>query len=102
MSYGDGSISEIKKPDGKSYNPKRWRVCLSYRVEETLDDGTVKTRRKKVQRNYTGTKAGAREFRDQLAAERDENGRPYSEIETEQRKLEEAKEEMTLNTMIPL
>ena len=102
MSYGDGSISEIKKPDGKSYNPKRWRICLSYRIEEELEDGTTKTRRKKVQRNYTGTKTGAREFRDQLAAERDENGRLYTEIEAEQKKLEEAKEEMTLNKMIPL
>ena len=102
MSYGDGSIFEIKKPDGKSYNPKRWRICLSYRVEEELEDGTTKTRRKKVQRNYTGTKTGAREFRDQLVAERDENGRLYSEIEAEQKKLEEAKEEITLNTMIPL
>lgn len=102
MSYGDGSIFEIKKPDGKSYSPKRWRVCLSYRVEEELEDGTTKTKRKKVQRNYTGTKTGAREFRDQLVAERDENGRLYSEIEAEQKKLEEAKEEITLNTMIPL
>lgn len=102
MSYGDGSIFEIKKPDGKSYNPKRWRVCLSYRVQEQQEDGITKTRRKKVQRNYSGTKTGAREFRDQLVAERDENGRLYSEIEAEQRKLEEAKEEMTLAKMIPL
>lgn len=102
MSYGDGSIFEIKKPDGKSYNPKRWRICLSYRVVEGLEDGTKKTRRKKVQRNHTGTKTGAREFRDQLVADHDENGRLYTEIEAEQRKLEETKDEITLNTMIPL
>lgn len=47
-------------------------------------------------------KTGAREFRDQLVAERDENGRLFSEIEAEQKKLEEAKEEITLNTMNPL
>ena len=33
MSYGDGSSFEIKKTDGKSYNPKRWQVCMSYTVE---------------------------------------------------------------------
>ena len=49
-----------------------------------------------------GTKAEAREMRDRLIAERDDNGRLYSEIEAEQKKLEEAKEEMTLSMMIPL
>ena len=102
MSYGDGSIFEIKRPDGKSYSPKRWRICLSYRIEELLADGTKTYRRKKVQRNYTGTKAGARAYRDQLIAERDENGRLYSEIEAEQKALEAAKEELTLTRMIEL
>lgn len=37
-----------------------------------------------------------------LIAERDENGRLHSEIEAEQKALEEAKEVMTLNRMITL
>ena len=110
MRNGDGSIAEILKPNNRSYNPKRWRITISYTVEETDELGNVLLdergkpvkKRVRVQKRTEGTKAEARELRDQLIAERDDNGRLYSEIEAEQKALEEAKVEMTLNRMIPL
>ena len=36
MSYGEGSIREKTRPDGKSYNPKRWQICVSYTVEQLV------------------------------------------------------------------
>lgn len=81
MSYGDGSITEILNPNGKSYKPKRWRICLSYSIEVVNEDGKKTKKRKKVQRNMRGTKAEAVEFKEKLLAEYDENGRPYTEIE---------------------
>ena len=62
----------------------------------------LRLKRYRVQKRMEGTKAEAREMRGRLIAERDDNGRLYSEIEAEQKKLEEAKEEMTLSMMIPL
>ena len=101
MSYGDGSITEVKRPDGRSYSPKRWRVCVSYTVDKPQPDGTVKRRRKKVQRNVTGTKAQAKEERDRIVAERDENGRPLSSVEIQKAETENA-EAMTLARMVDL
>lgn len=110
MRNGDGSIAEVLKPNGRSYNPKRWRITISYTVEQTDELGNALLDEKgkpvkkcvRVQKRTEGTKAEARELRDQLIAERDDNGRLYSEIEAEQKAIEEAKVEMTLNRMIPL
>lgn len=108
MRNGDGSIAEVLKPNGRSYNPKHWRIAISYTVEQTdglgnvlLDDKDKPVKKRVcVQKRTEGTKAEARELRDKLIAGRDENGRLYSEIEAEQKALEEAKEVMTLSRMI--
>lgn len=70
MSYGEGSITEKLKPNGKSYSPKRWRVCLSY-VVQVEEDGQIKNKRKKVQRIVEGTKAEAKALRDKLKQDYD-------------------------------
>lgn len=99
MRNGDGSISEITKKDGGHYSPRRWRVCISYTVPQLQADGTVKKKRNKVQRNFTGTKAGAKELRDQLIAERDDDGRLLSSVEKEAEEAAKV-EAMTLTKMI--
>lgn len=67
MAKGDGSITEIKKPDGKSYAPKHWRVCVS------LGADPITKKRRKVQRNVIGTKSEAIKVRKQIKEEY-ENG----------------------------
>lgn len=62
MAKGDGSITEIKRPDGKSYAPKHWRVCVSVGIDP------ITKKRRKVQRNVIGTKAEAIKARDQIRA----------------------------------
>lgn len=101
MSYGDGSVTEILKPNKKSYQPKHWRICVSFMVEVVNDDGTVVKKRKKVQRNHVGTKAEANAIRDELIATHDSNGNLRSEIE---RKMEEQKEAdaMTLSKLVEI
>lgn len=69
MSYGDGSITEVLNPDGKSYSPKRWRVCFSYMVPVRLQDGTIRNKRKKAQQIVEGSKAHAKAMRDKLREE---------------------------------
>ena len=63
MAKGDGSITEVLQKDGKSFNPKRWRVCVSFGTDP------VTRKRIKVQRVVSGTKAEARKVRDQLRQE---------------------------------
>ena len=58
-----GSITEVLQKDGKSFNPKRWRVCVSFGTDP------VTRKRIKVQRVVSGTKAEARKVRDQLRQE---------------------------------
>ena len=41
MRNGDGSIAEVLKPNGRSYNPKRWRITISYTVEQTDELGNA-------------------------------------------------------------
>ena len=71
---GDGSIMEILKPDGTSYNPKRWRV----RVDRGIDPVTNK-RRKPLSRNVTGTKKEARKKRNELRREIEEGIKPEAD-----------------------
>lgn len=68
MAKGDGSITEIKR-NGRSCNPKRWRVCISYGAYELNENGVMVKVRKKAQRNVTGSKADARQVRDQMRKE---------------------------------
>jgi integrase len=92
-------VSEIKKKDGGHYSPRRWRVCISYTVPELQEDGSVKNVRNKLQRNFTGTKTGAKELRDRLIAERDDDGRLLSSVEKEAEEAAKV-EAMTLSKMI--
>lgn len=63
MAKGDGSITEVKKRDGGSYSPKRWKV--------RFDCGTnpITGKREIISRTARGTKADARKLRDQIRAE---------------------------------
>ena len=62
MTYGDGSITELKK-GGASFSPKKWRV----RVYAGEDPATG--RKKWASKTVRGTKADARKARDQLKHE---------------------------------
>jgi hypothetical protein len=60
MAQGDGSITEIKQPNGKSYSPKHWRVAVSFGTDP------LTSKRLKAQRNVRGTKSDACKVRNQL------------------------------------
>lgn len=62
MSYGDGSITELKK-GGTSFSPKKWRV----RVYAGEDPATG--RKKWASKTVRGAKADARRARDELKRE---------------------------------
>lgn len=62
MSYGDGSITELKK-GGASFSPKKWRV----RVYAGEDPATG--RKKWASKTVRGAKADARRARDELKRE---------------------------------
>ena len=66
MAKGDGSITEVLQGDGKSFNPKRWRVCLSFGIDP------ITRKRVKVQRIVNGSKVEARRVRDQIRREHDD------------------------------
>lgn len=63
MAKGDGSITEMKKPDGTSYAPKHWKV--------RIDCGTnpITKKREIISRNIKGTKSDACKLRDKLKSE---------------------------------
>ena len=63
MAKGDGSINEVKKPDGTSYKPKRWKV--------RIDCGTdpITKKRKVISRTVRGTKSDACKERDRIKYE---------------------------------
>ena len=63
MAKGDENITEVKKRDGGSYSPKRWKV--------RFDCGTnpITGKREIISRTARGTKADARKLRDQIRAE---------------------------------
>lgn len=63
MTYGDGTMKEMRRPDGTSYSPKRWRVYLP----PVKDPATGKAHR--PSRVVRGTKAEARKARDELKRE---------------------------------
>ena len=63
MAKGDGSITEIKKPDGTCYKPKHWKV----RIDCGTDSITKK--RRVITRTVRGTKADACKERDRIKAE---------------------------------
>lgn len=62
---GDGSITEVMRPDGKSYRPKRWRVCVSFGKDP------ITGKRAKAQRVVRGTIDDAKKARDQIRQERE-------------------------------
>lgn len=64
MATGDGSITEFLDKDGRSYSPRRWRVRVSFGFDP------VTGKRQRVERRVRGTKAQAREVRDQIIRER--------------------------------
>ncbi len=64
MATGDGSITEIKDKDGRSYSPRRWRVRVSY----GYDPATGK--RQQTSKTVRGTKAQAQAERDRAIRER--------------------------------
>ena len=63
MAKGDGSITEVKKPDGTSYAPKHWKVRID------LGTNPITGKRDVVSRNIKGTKSDACKLRDQLKAD---------------------------------
>ncbi len=65
MATGDGSITEIKDKDGRSYSPRRWRVRVSFGFDP------VTGKRQRIERKMRGTKTQARELRDKIIRERD-------------------------------
>lgn len=99
MRFSGGSVHEEKRHNGKSFNPKHWRICLSFTIEEEQPDGSVKKRRKKVQRIVQGTKTHAYEVRDQLISELDNQGNTLDEV-VQQQKRQEKVEATTLTDMI--
>lgn len=65
MAKGDGSIREVKTKDGKSYRPKKWRVCVSFGFDP------ITKKREQVVRIVTSTKADAQKKRDEIRHERE-------------------------------
>lgn len=63
MAKGDGSINEVKKPDGTSYKPKRWKA----RIDCGMDPLTKK--RRVISRTIRGAKSDACKERDRIKAE---------------------------------
>ena len=98
MSYGEGSIREKTRPDGKSYNPKRWQICVSYTVEVVQEDGTTTTERKSIQKTVRGTKTHAKEVLEQIKARHDEQGREIDEFQQAINATETAKPKATTLT----
>ncbi|OUN41377.1 tyrosine-type recombinase/integrase [Enorma massiliensis] len=98
MSYGEGSIREKTRPDGKSYNPKRWQICVSYTVEVVQEDGTTTTERKRIQKTVRGTKTHAKEVLEQIKAEHDDQGREIDEFQQAINATEVAKPKATTLT----
>lgn len=86
MQYGEGSISEEKKRNGKSYSPKHWRVVASY----TVLDAEGKPKRKRVARIVKGSKSDAKDVLEKILAEHDEHGRPLTEVEQAKAEEEQA------------
>lgn len=98
MSYGEGSIREKTRPDGKSYNPERWQICVSYTVEVVQEDGTTTTERKRIQKTVRGTKTHAKEVLEQIKARHDEQGREIDEFQQAINATETAKPKATTLT----
>lgn len=63
MAKGDGSIREVKNKDGKSYRPKKWRVCVSFGFDP------ITKKREQVTRIVTGSKVEAQKKRDEIKRE---------------------------------
>lgn len=101
MSYGDGSLREVFKKNGASFSPKKWRICLSFMQDVVQEDGSIKKERKRVVRYTQGTKAQAKEFRDELSSQYDKQGNLRSEIELEIEKQKKVNA-MTLTKLIEL
>ena len=76
MPKGDGSIVEVKDKNGKSYTPKKWRVCVSF------GNDPITGERLKAQRIVNGTKLDARALRDQLKRDHESGLRLDADKET--------------------
>ena len=101
MRFTGGSVTEEKRRNGRSFNPKHWRICLSFTYDEEQADGTAKKKRKRVTRIVEGTKTHAYEVRDQLIAELDDKGQTLDEV-VQQQKEQEKVDNMTLTKLIEL
>lgn len=101
MRFTGGSVTEEKRRNGKSFNPKHWRVCLSFTYDEEQADGTTKKKRKRVTRIVEGTKAHAYEERDKLIAELDDKGETLDEV-VQQQERQKKVDNMTLTKLIEL
>ena len=60
MAKGDGSIVEVKRHDGTSYNPKHWRIRLDLGTDEETGKRLVKSC------TIAGLKSDARKKRDEM------------------------------------
>ena len=99
MSYGEGSITEVLTKDGKSYNPRRWRVCVSFQKKP----GSKETRGKKIQKIVRGPKKAAIEYRDEVKATHDAYGNPLDSFQQTINELaEQPKEGITLTEMVEI
>lgn len=77
MTKGDGSIMEVKKKDGSSYNPKHWKIRIDLGFElVTVGDKVEKKRRKPWSKTIAGTKTEARKVRDAKRRELEQGIKP--------------------------
>ena len=101
MRFTGGGVTEEKRRNGKSFNPKHWRICLSFTYDEEQADGTSKKKRKRVSRIAEGTKTHAYEERDKLIAELNDKGEALDEV-VQQQKEQERVDNMTLTKLIEM
>lgn len=88
MRFTGGNVTEEKCRNGKSSNPKHWRICLSFTYDEERTDGTTKKKRKRVTGIVEGAKTHAYERRDKLISELDGKGEALDEIVQQQKEQE--------------
>ncbi len=60
MAKGDGTITEIKDAEGKSFSPKKWRVTVCAGTDP------ITGKRQRVTKTVRGSKADAKSTRDQI------------------------------------
>jgi len=101
MRNGEGSITEKKRPDGKSYNPKRWQICVSYTVKVLDSEGNTTSKRIRRQAVAHGPKSAAIALRQEIIDAHDDDGNPINEFQQAiNEEGKQAEKKITFNEMI--